>query len=101
MEKKFKKVAFILAVFLITLGIIGVVASMTLPTLVAKYQKQVTVTKLKKIYSVMNQAYNHAQADYGDYTTWDTPTNYDEALAYNDKYWAPYIKYVKTCTFSV
>lgn len=46
-HKKFKN-AFTLAEVLITLGIIGVVAAMTLPTLIANYQKQVYANGLKK-----------------------------------------------------
>ena len=48
------KAAFTLAEVLITLGIIGVVAAVTLPTLVANYQKTVWVNQLKKAYSVLN-----------------------------------------------
>ena len=33
---------------------------MTLPTLIAKYQEKVTVTKVKKSYSVLLNAYNLA-----------------------------------------
>ena len=40
------KNAFTLAEVLITLGIIGIVAAMTLPTLLNKYNEQVTVTKV-------------------------------------------------------
>ena len=40
--------AFTLAEVLITLGIIGIVAAMTLPALVGKYQKVQTVNQLKK-----------------------------------------------------
>lgn len=40
---------FTLAEVLITLGIIGVVAAMTMPTLVEKHKEQVTVAKVKKI----------------------------------------------------
>lgn len=43
-----QKKAFTLAEVLITLGIIGVVAAMTLPTLVGEYQKKQTATQLKK-----------------------------------------------------
>lgn len=39
--------AFTLAEVLITLGIIGVVAAMTLPTLVQRYKEQETVTRVK------------------------------------------------------
>ena len=51
-----KKAAFTLAEVLITLGIIGVVAAMTLPTLINNYQKKVTVNKLKHFSSIMQQA---------------------------------------------
>ena len=43
-----------MAEVLITLGIIGVVAAVTLPTLVANYQKTVWVNQLKKAYSSLN-----------------------------------------------
>jgi len=46
-----KTFAFTLAEVLITLGIIGIIANMTIPTLIASYQKQVYVTQLKKAYS--------------------------------------------------
>ena len=52
-HKNFKN-AFTLAEVLITLGIIGVVAAMTLPTLIANYQKQVYVNQLKKTVSVVD-----------------------------------------------
>ena len=47
--------AFTLAEVLITLGIIGVVAAITIPTLMANYQKAQYVTALKKAYSQINQ----------------------------------------------
>ena len=50
-----RKVAFTLAEVLITIGIIGVVAALTLPTIIQNYQKQVTINKLKKAYSVLGQ----------------------------------------------
>lgn len=36
--------AFTLAEVLITLGIIGIVAALTIPALIGNYQKQVTIT---------------------------------------------------------
>lgn len=47
---------FTLAEVLITLGIIGIVAAMTLPTLVAKYQEKVLVVQVKKTYSELQNA---------------------------------------------
>ena len=60
-----KKVAFTLAEVLITLGIIGVVAAVTLPTLVANYQKQVWVNQLKKANSTLNQGFKSYMAKTG------------------------------------
>lgn len=55
--------AFTLAEVLITLGIIGVVAAMTMPSLIANYQKQVWVNQLKKSVSVLEQGFHKMLAD--------------------------------------
>ena len=62
---KFRRAAFTLAEVLITLGIIGVVAALTLPTLIQNHQKQVYVTQLKKAYSTLGNAFNKMAADEG------------------------------------
>jgi prepilin-type N-terminal cleavage/methylation domain-containing protein len=49
-----KKRAFTLAEVLITLGIIGVVAALTMPSLIANYQKKVYVAQLQKAVNVWN-----------------------------------------------
>ena len=64
------KFGFTLAEVLITLGIIGVVAAMTMPSLIQKYQEKATVTQLKKANSVLNQAYQRAMAEYGPASDW-------------------------------
>ena len=50
------KVAFTLAEVLITLGIIGVVAAMTLPTLIANYKNKVLLNQAKNSYSKISNA---------------------------------------------
>ena len=55
-EGKVYKIAFTLAEVLITLGIIGVVASLTLPSVVAHYKEKVLVTQVQKAYSEMQNA---------------------------------------------
>lgn len=47
---------FTLAEVLVTLGIIGVVAALTMPTLIDNHRKVVTETRLEKFYSLMSQA---------------------------------------------
>lgn len=58
-----KKLAFTLAEVLVTLGIIGVVAAMTMPTLVSNHQKKVYVTQLKKVYTELTQALSRYKND--------------------------------------
>lgn len=57
--------AFTLAEVLVTLGIIGIVAAMTLPALVAKYKDKELASRTKKAYSAIQQAAQLAQASYG------------------------------------
>ena len=59
-----RRAAFTLAEVLITLGIIGVVAAMTLPTLMQNYQKAQTVSQLKKTYAVAQNAVQMIRAEY-------------------------------------
>ncbi len=97
-----RRVAFTLAEVLITLGIIGVVAAMTMPVLIANHKKTVAETRLAKFYSTMNQAVQRAEVDYGDKTQWDKYEilyEQDEDgnskpitnVEYFNKYFAPYI----------
>ena len=60
-----KKAAFTLAEILITLGIIGVVAAITIPMLTKTYQTKVRDIQFKKMYSTLNQALLALQGDYG------------------------------------
>jgi len=46
---------FTLAEVLITLGIIGIVAALTMPALIAKYQEQVLRTQFQKAWSIYSQ----------------------------------------------
>lgn len=92
--------AFTLAEVLITLGIIGIVAAMTLPALVGKYQKAQTVNQLKKIYSELNQALLIAQKDYGTLDSWDLldfENANERGTFFGEKYLFPHIKTIKKC----
>lgn len=61
LKKKFN--AFTLAEVLITLGIIGVVAALTMPSLIANYQKKAYVTQLKKTTNTILNGYKLMLAD--------------------------------------
>ena len=60
------KKGFTLAEVLITLGIIGVVAAMTLPSVINKYRRNVVETRLAKFYSIMNQALARSKSEKGE-----------------------------------
>ena len=84
------RLGFTLAEVLITLGIIGVVAAMTMPSLITKYQKQVAVEQYKKIYSTLKNAESRAVLDYGDSAGWD----YSDADIFVNTYYIPYLKVI-------
>lgn len=90
------KSGFTLAEILLTLGIIGVVAAITIPGLITEYQKRATVTKLKRAISVINQAYKQSYEDNGDLTA--DLTNKMGAESYFHTYWEPYIKILTYCS---
>lgn len=56
---------FTLAEVLITLGVIGVVSALTLPTLIKNYQKKTWVEGLKVGVSILEQGFKKAMADDG------------------------------------
>ncbi len=66
----FPKAAFTLAEVLITLAIIGVVAAITIPSLVQKYKERETVTRVKEFYSAFSQAYQLAILEHGTFDQW-------------------------------
>ena len=65
-DKSSRKTAFTMAEVLITLGIIGIVAAMTLPSLINNYKPKELETGFKKNYSAINQAINMYTADTGE-----------------------------------
>jgi len=95
--KKFKN-AFTLAELLITLGIIGVVAAITIPNMITNYQKKATVNRLKHAYSTLYQAIRLSENENGDTLGWDyetvsVGTVEDETVVnWLKKYITPYVK---------
>ena len=67
---KKKNLAFTLAEVLIVIGIIGVVAALTLPNLNHATGDKETVTRVKKAYSTLSDAFDRAQVIYGNFDTW-------------------------------
>ena len=102
MTRKKTMTGFTLAEVLITLGIIGVVAALTIPALIANHKKTAVETRLKKFYSVMNQAITQSELENGDKSTWNIDMSVDkdnndvsDNLEWYNKYLAKYLKTTK------
>jgi len=63
----FALAAFTLAEVLIVIGIVGMIANLTIPTLMQNVQKQVQVTQLKKFYTVFQAGIKKYMLDQGCY----------------------------------
>ena len=90
-----RKSAFTLAEVLITLAIIGVVAAMTIPTLVQNYKKRHVPIALLKFYTTFNQAIHLSETENGSIKTWsnvDVGFNAESMKDWWDKYMAKYYK---------
>ena len=95
-----------MAEVLITLGILGVVIAMTLPSIIGKYQKIVATTQLKKIYNVISNAYLMSVEENGESKGWvypmtpppdEEPVGWDEWQGsmenFYNMYFAPYLNF--------
>ena len=91
------KAAFTLAEVLITLGIIGIVAAMTMPTLIQNHRRGVVETALAKFYTTMNQAINLSVVENGETKYWGFAANNAESIEqFYNKYLKNYTKILKT-----
>ena len=90
MPPVFSKAGFTLAEVLITLGIIGVVAALTIPGLITKIQHRDYTVKLKKFYSTMKQVTMSAEEEFGPVNSWDRDL---PMSTYVMTYLSPFLKF--------
>ena len=91
------KFGFTLAEVLITLGIIGVVAAITIPNLIANQQKKAIGSQIAEAQSILTQAVKQYTAD----TDEEGSAEFDTTLspqAFAEKYFKPYLKVARVCT---
>ena len=96
-NQKYKpKTGFTLAEVLITLGIIGVVAAMTLPTIITNVQKKVVENQLKVFNTTINNAFRMSQVEHGgsfqDWIKSGTSYSFVQMREWLDEYLFPYMK---------
>ena len=89
-----RRYAFTLAEVLVTLGIIGVVSAMTVPSLMQNYQRQSYVTQLHKVYNIISQAMMQYQNDRNAVNLLEAGLNSQDAV--ND-FMTSYFKIVNSC----
>lgn len=91
-----RKMAFTLAEVLITLGILGVVTVMTIPSLINNYQMQQTTLGVKKFYTIMTQAIKSSEIDNGSMIDWNIPTSnvFADSQNYFETYLKPYLNVI-------
>lgn len=89
--------AFTLAEVLITLGIIGVVAAMVIPTLLNNATDQAVVTHLKRDMTILQQAVMSAVAEEGDIGYWYSGSSIPDANAAVNTILSPHLKIAQNC----
>ena len=90
------KLAFTLAEVLITLGIIGVVAAMTIPTLISNYQKHIVEANLQESYSIIQQVMKYTEYDDVSFDV-KIPDNLEGMKLWSKTFLEPHLKYGKIC----
>ncbi|MBE7705950.1 MAG: type II secretion system protein [Cyanobacteria bacterium SIG30] len=92
------RLAFTLAEVLITLAIIGVVAALTIPSVVTNYKNQETATRLKKVVSTLQNTTNLAISEYGPILSWEVGNEtFENSSNFAKTYLIPYLKIAKEC----
>lgn len=89
--------AFTLAEVLITAGIIGVVAALTISSIVSHYQEKQTISQLKKSYSLLSQAFASAINDNGTIDGWCERGDFDACSVIMNDIIQPYFSVVRKC----
>ena len=99
-SSQFTNFAFTLAETLIVMGIIGVVAALTLPNLNNTTGDKEKITKLQKIYSNLNDAFARAQAVYGPFDEWGIGNDDNESCKKFGERLTEFMKVSKNCSIN-
>lgn len=90
--------AFTLAEVLITHAIIGIVAAMTIPSIISSHQKTALAAQFAKTYRTLSQIINLAIAEHGEIDSWDWSAedmSKEDMDAFVRKYFIPYLNVAK------
>lgn len=90
--------AFTLPEFILTMGIIGVVASLTMSGLQRHAEEQKSAVSIKKIYSVLSQVTLYVIKDRDSSIHWDLSGYSHEASEKAFLYYKPYFRTLRVCS---
>lgn len=68
-----RRLGFTLAEVLIVVGIIGIIAESTIPSLISDFQDKVVVSQVKSDFSILTQTFNAIKTDEGELQNWCSP----------------------------
>ncbi len=88
---------FSLAEVLITLGIIGVVAALTIPNLIQNNFEKHVVSKLKETQSILAQAFKLSEEEYGEVESWELVAWNENSAAQVMNNLKPFLKIALDC----
>ncbi len=95
---KMKK-AFTIVEMLIILGVIGVIAALTIPDLIKNIHEKVLIHQLQETYTIFSQAYKLAIAENDSPEGWDIgSTDTKEGSLKLYEYIKPHLKKVEDCS---
>lgn len=85
---------FTLAEVLVTLGIIGVVSAMTVPSLMQNYQRQSYITQLHKIYNELQQAFVQEMTEQNALNLYEAGLNSKTSIK---NFFNKHLRVIQTC----
>ena len=95
------KKGFTLAEVLITLSILGVIAAISIPSIIQSYRKTQAISGLKIAYSLLNNVISLSEVNNGPMNQWEyyncKPSCAAAQTKYLTKYIVPYLKIRKQC----
>ena len=77
---------------ILILGIIGVIAAFTIPTLIAKCQQYIVSVRLKHTYFLMQDVFSRSEADNGVMSGWGNSYTVNKNESSMDEFFADFVK---------
>lgn len=93
-----KKSAFSLTEVLIAVVLLGILAAVTIPSLIKKEQNKANVVKLLKFYAALEEAHTYAVIFNGPSSTWQIRNGHKRSLLEIASYYEPSFKITKKCS---